>query len=171
MRLPRGMTLVELLVVLAVIGILLGLGVPAWSAMMRANQLATATNNLVAAITLARVEAVRSGHRATFCASLDGVTCTTLGYHHGWIVFRDTDGDTYRDPNEPILASGGPVEGVSIHGNHPVVRMISYTPLGQPKTAGGAFQAGSLFVCKGRYGRRLVLSPAGRLRIEHTACS
>ncbi len=170
MKRDRGVTLVELMVALAVLGIVLGLGVPAWSDIVRTNRLVTATNRLVGAIHLARAEAVRSGLRVTLCASRDGSECTAEGYEQGWIVFHDLDGDTYKDAAEPVVHSGAPAQGVTMRGNRSVSRMISYTPLGLPKTAGGAFQAGAILVCGQGEGRKLILSRAGRLRIERSVC-
>ncbi len=170
MHRQTGVTLVELLVVLAIIGIVVGIGVPAWSTIARTNHLAAITNRLVGAIHLARAEAIRSGRRVTLCASRDGATCTTEGYQVGWIVFRDLDGDTRKDLLEPVLARGAADHTVVIQGNRPVARMISYTPMGVPKTATGAFQAGTLYLCADGDGRRIVLSRSGRLRVETARC-
>lgn len=165
-----GITLIELLVTVAVLAVLLGIVLPSWQSMFRANRLTESVNALVASLQLARHEAIRSGQRVTLCASKDGATCSSEGYEHGWIVFRDTNADTKRDPGETLLHVRERVKGVTLRGNGPVARMISYTPLGTALRASGAFQAGTIHACAGERGRKVVLSRSGRIRTEHAPC-
>jgi len=57
----RGVTLVELLVTMTIVAILLAIGVPAMQSFITSNELATSANELIAALNLARAEAVRCG--------------------------------------------------------------------------------------------------------------
>lgn len=70
-----GFTLVELMVVLAVLAVLLGVAVPSFQNIINRNRLTAVTNEIVAAIQLARVEAVRRNGRVVFCPTADGATC------------------------------------------------------------------------------------------------
>lgn len=55
----RGFSLIELLTVIALIGILSGLAVPAYRSTLISNSLAASSNDLSAAISLARSEAIK----------------------------------------------------------------------------------------------------------------
>jgi type IV fimbrial biogenesis protein FimT len=96
-----GFTLFELLTTIAVLGILLAVGVPSFSSIIRNNRIAAATNDLVTALTFARSEAMKRGEVITACASLDLVECAgSNDWSTGWIVFWDRNQDGIRDEDE-----------------------------------------------------------------------
>lgn len=87
-----GFTLIELMTVLAIVGTLAMLAAPAMSTFIQSNRLATTTNDFVAALNLARSEAVKRGVSTGVCKSNDGLQCTAAGtWSSGWIVFLDPD--------------------------------------------------------------------------------
>lgn len=61
MRRQTGLTLIELLVTLAIMGVLVGVVFPGFQQMMARNNLATTANSLVLALSYARAEATREG--------------------------------------------------------------------------------------------------------------
>ena len=83
---PSGFTLIELMVTVAVVGILAAVGVPAMTGLIHANRLAAANDNLTAALQLARSEAIRRGASVTVCASTNGTTCANQAAWTRWIV-------------------------------------------------------------------------------------
>lgn len=87
-----GFTLVELMVTIAIVAILSAIALPSFSNSIRNNRLATTTNEFIAAVNLARSEAVKSNRTGQVCASSDGATCGT-NWSDGWIVWADADGD------------------------------------------------------------------------------
>ena len=117
----RGFTLIELVVTLAVAAILLGVGVPSFTAMVRDGRMEAAASELNLALYLARSEAVKragtAGVRAvTVCARATDTRCSTDpdDWENGWIVFADTDlapgdADAEIGPNDTILRVADPV--------------------------------------------------------------
>jgi len=160
------------MVVLAVAGILVGFGVPAFRSFVASIRLSAATNDVLGGMLLARSEAARRKVRVALCTSADGLACATQGgWDQGWIVFADQDNDGQRDASEPILGRGQRLSGgLRITGNQPVARYISYTPLGNTRLVSGAFQSGTLTFCDtsegGRGARQIVLSADGRPRVQ-----
>ena len=90
----RGFTILELLVAIAVLAILVGIGVPSFIDVVRNNRIAAASANFVAALTLARDEALKRGTRVSMCPAEDQDSCAdTTDWSSGWIVFADDFGD------------------------------------------------------------------------------
>jgi len=84
---PAGFTLPELLIVLAIAGVLLAAGMPSLRTYTQNQQLATTANAFLGALNLARSEAIRRGSRVDL-APRDGVT-----WENGWVVFANKPGD------------------------------------------------------------------------------
>ena len=74
---PRGFTLIELMVTLAVAAILLAVGVPGLRNILLSNRLATTANDVVVALNLARSEAIKRNTRVDFNAV--GSVSVTVG--------------------------------------------------------------------------------------------
>lgn len=89
----KGFTLIELMITIAVVAIGLALAYPSFTSVLRSNQVATRTNELIASFYLARTEAVRSNRGAGVCPSADGANCNGVNWGSGWLVFTDQDGD------------------------------------------------------------------------------
>src|SRR5262245_55462328 len=91
-----GFTLLELMAAVAVFAVLLGVGVPAFTDVIRNNQISTASSDLVSALALARSEAMKRGVRVSICAAATQDTCATgeaaKNWSTGWIVFTDDFG-------------------------------------------------------------------------------
>jgi type IV fimbrial biogenesis protein FimT len=169
-RRQGGFTLTELLAAVVIVAVLIGVGMPAWSSLVRDTRLASFTNELRAALTLARSEAIRRGHRVTLCVSRNGQQCANeagAGWESGWVLFADRDGDIVRDADETLIRSRGPAgPGLSARGNGTLARYVSYVPSGSTRSATGALQMGTLRICAGDRQRSLILNAAGRVRVE-----
>lgn len=107
-----GFTLIEMLIVLTIAGILAAIAAPSLNTFLHSNRLATAANDFIADLNLARSEALKRGVKAIVCKSGGGSTCVaTSAWTSGWIVFADIDdngswsaGDLLMRSHEPLAA-------------------------------------------------------------------
>ena len=85
----------EVMVTIAVLGILLSIAVPSFSKMIERNHLSSGTNEFMGALMLARSEAVTRSIPMSICVSDDGMSCNTSleDYSKGWIIFSDCNSD------------------------------------------------------------------------------
>ena len=96
----HGLTLIELLVTMAVVGIVLVAGVPALNQMTDNNRLVTQINSIAGSLAVARSEAIKTGSVVTVCISSNGSSCAGVDntdWEDGWIVFTDQDRDNVVD--------------------------------------------------------------------------
>lgn len=82
----NGFTLVETLCVLAIAAILASLAMPAWRQLLAESSLRAGSRQTVAALHLARQQALTSGRPVTACPSFDARQCAEGA--PGWIMFR-----------------------------------------------------------------------------------
>lgn len=91
-----GFTLLELVVVLAIAGIIAALAGPSFNSAMVSSSISNHRDALAAGIKKARAEALYSNTTAIICASTDQSSCAAdSDWDKGWIVFADvnTNGD------------------------------------------------------------------------------
>ncbi|MES0873364.1 GspH/FimT family pseudopilin [Sinimarinibacterium thermocellulolyticum] len=98
-RHASGLTLVELIIGLAVAGILLAVAVPSFRQTMVSNRLSTAANALVESLNQARLEAIRRNATTQFCSSSGsqngtGALATACGSAGGASYVLNADGST-----------------------------------------------------------------------------
>ncbi|MGE4243891.1 GspH/FimT family pseudopilin [Ramlibacter sp.] len=171
--LQSGLTLVEMLVALAVLGGVLAIGGSALGEVIASVRLSAATDSVVANLNRARGEAVARNMRVVYCKSADGATCAVAGgWEQGGIVFQDANDNSRRDPDEPALSLQQPfATGTRIRGNGTVEDYVSFAPDGRSRHSGsGAFQAGTITVCHASAGRsearQVVVNSGGRPRVQ-----
>lgn len=98
----KGFTLVELMITIVVLAILTSIAFPSFQASLRSNRVATASNELMASLALARSEAIRGGRGGGVCASKKGEACDG-NWNDGWVVWTDNNANRQFDPGEPVV--------------------------------------------------------------------
>lgn len=123
-----GLSLIELLVVLALVAVLTGWAIPSMSGVFQRYRVDTVRDELLASLQLARVEAIRQGvsvvvERQTGCTTALG---SGNNWSCGWLLYADLNGNSQRDtPTEPILQVNSLPPRTSLHksGNQPLTRV------------------------------------------------
>lgn len=119
-RQRQGFTLYELLMTLALIGILLATGVPAFSGTIARQKQAIEINALFHAVHLARKESIMRRKVVSLCPSQNAQDCDPdTDWSTGWIMFENSDRDSppQVDDGEPVLRHHSVSDDVLIRAN------------------------------------------------------
>lgn len=126
---PRGFTLIEMLITLAVGSILLALAVPAFRTFMQNDQLMTGSSTLSMALYAARAEAIKEDTPVQICASANGTSCSGANtWETGWIVLSTAAGAT------PVQVAGAQPTGTTVRAGG-AVNTITFSSTGLSNTA------------------------------------
>ena len=170
-RSSRGLSLMELMVVMGLAALMAGMAVASFGPVVQQRQLQAAAEALVADLRMARSEAIKRSAVVTVCSSIDGVACTdSANWHQGWIVFLDRDANQQRDASETLIRVQEATAGLaSVASTVPRndKAAFSYQPTGWAKAASQTLlftherpQVLSRVVCISSQGRP-TLRPAG----------
>lgn len=167
----RGFSLLEIMVTLAVIGVLVAVGAPNLTDFMRNQRLASSMSDLNSDLQLARSDSIRRNARVLVCprSTTTSTTCattvTTTTWTNGWLVCHDTDNDgacdatSATDPN-PMRVRSAPASPLALTG--PAATVI-FLPTGSANAAATFTMTGGTTTTRG-----IVLSPSGSLRTTKT---
>ncbi|WP_317205232.1 GspH/FimT family protein [Janthinobacterium sp.] len=167
MRRSGGHTLAELLVVLALAAALLAAGAPGMADLLARLRLRGAANELFAAITLARAQALARGTRVV----MTPLEPSGADWSGGWRVFVDANGNLRLDPGEELLAERGPPGGgIAIRAAFSSAHApayLAYNSAGRGCGADNSMAArwGTLSLQSGRHARHIKINMLGRVRV------
>lgn len=99
----RGFSLVELMVVVAVLAIIVGIGVPSFGRMIHSNRLTSSANEVVAALQTGRMEAVRRNARVVLCPTTTGTGCSASNNWARTLIFVDANSDGSIGTGDTVL--------------------------------------------------------------------
>jgi len=111
-RNSRAFTLIELIIVLAMITVVMSVGVPGIQHLAVNSRITSAVNSMVRHLPYARSEAIMRTQPVVLCPSLQGSDCDN-SYHweSGFILFADNNRDRKRSEGERILRHFNPGSG------------------------------------------------------------
>lgn len=169
----KGFTLLELLIVLAIVAIFATLAAPAFDNLIVKNRVESQANLFVSSLALARSEALKSSTQTSLCTSSNGVSCNNGSWSDGWIVFIDENGNASVDGNDRVLKVFDTAsDGYTFNASAAIASSITYLTSGELNSEGG-----NITICgpKGRteLGHQVMLNSVGRPRVNDSigACS
>ena len=159
-----GLTLLELLVVLAITGILSSISAPYFNGILTQIRSMSAGNSLRTALVLARTVAVKTRREVRICPSDDGVLCSGAPkWENGWIIYIPKARNIYREPDDELIQTSGKRSGVKItkNGHESTIKFSASGSIGLNR---------SFTVCTLQDEHplfRLVLYRTGRVRMDY----
>ena len=175
----RGVTLIELLVTITVVGVLAAIALPSFSTMTKNSRLATETNDLMADLAFSRSEAARRGKRVTLCVSGNGTGCGSgAAWEGGRIIFSDSATHGAVDTGDEILRVNQSVASKNISITTSGFSVAATSTLNyiqfKPSGALNSDSPGVFKICDdrvGSFGRTVSVSPQGRTSLTSTTAS
>ena len=176
----RGFTILELLITVALLGILMAVAVPSFLSALQNNRMTAHANDLVTAFKLARSEALKRKVPISICAADTSVETPTCGsdWTDGWMVIIDSAGAggasaTYASADD-ILRVWSPVGTNATIGGTNATDFVRYLRDGQididPGDTPPQFEM-RIPDCTGDKQRNIEVSRTGRSSVERVACS
>ena len=142
----RGFTLGEVLTTLGVLGVSLSLAVPSFQQAAQSNLRATAVNELVGTLHVARSEALARNATIAICPSADGQACARVPWEAGWLRFVDSNGNYRADEDETLLSTAPPIAGLGIR-TSAFATALAFGPTGRVSSPDATPAAGDFLFC------------------------
>ncbi len=163
----RGVTLIEVMMVLTIAAILLAAGIPFFREFVARNRLDSAAQDLLTSLQFARSEATRRGGQVTLLLS---GTADSADWGSGWSMFVDTNRDEALDAGEEVIRQGMALAApLSLFGSSGFKNFIAFDRDGRLTETGGGY----LVLCDGgkledggrSRSRAVLVNGAGRVRM------
>jgi len=158
----RGFTLIELIIVLAILSVLFHFAAPSFQNIGANSRMTSHINTMVASFNYARSEAVKRQHNVVICPNDDGSCARQPHWHNGWLMFIDENFNREIDQEEEIIYVEAAKKNIEITSSR-YRRRVVFRSLG---TSAGS--NASYVFCDHRGSedaRAIVLSNTGRPRV------
>lgn len=168
----QGFTLLELMVVIAIIAIVTTVAIPTFRAFTQNNRSEVTNDLMVSTLNLARNEAFTRKKTVTICGlnEAQNACVGTKAWTNGWVVFEDEDSDGVLDPTEIILKVYNPF-GDNLVPLEALETFISYNRLGFPNISTNFTFAINPPGCTGENNRTITVTKTGVINASVTNCS
>lgn len=169
----RGFTLIEALVVLAIVAITSAIVIPGMSGFVYDSRVSSNVNEFIGAMTLARTEAVKRGRLVTICLSSNAdnplATCDGGGsdWAKGWLVYEENSTSTgvgSYDAGETVVQRRGALLKGIVAQSTPAISGVTFNSLGEPVGSGTGTMSFD-FSVNTKSPRKVCISRNGRVKV------
>lgn len=155
----KGLTLMELMITMAILGIVMTIVVPSAQTILIQNRIVGEINELSGLVQFARATAIDEQADTVLCPSTNFSTCTE-NWDNPKMVFTDLDGDGERSDDEELLVGTSSISSANdLTGPEDVIRFQANGSVSSPS---------SLVLCHTsqelKYARAITVSLQGRVR-------
>lgn len=164
----HGLTLIELLSTIAIVGILLTVALPSFSTMIKDNKLVTAINQMSTLTAFARSEAIKRNNDVTICRSVSNSNCSATG--NNIIVKSDNNNDgDFTDAGDEMIRTFELIQAnsqITLYFQGFTSSQITFTPTGL------STQTGRIEICDSRgknYAKARIINIGGQLRAPNSS--
>ena len=179
MNKSRGFTLVELMIVIAIVAILTTLAAPSFKQLIQSNTMSGAVNTFLGDMRFARSEAMRRGGGVVMCRSdnpeAPNAVCgtgSTVGWESGWIIFQDNNNNGARNfstnplVDDTLLRVQGPITSIKSISEPGAATVFRFSATGRLALASAtSIQFGSTPQYENTVQRVVCVNLGGRARI------
>lgn len=157
----RGFSLIEQIMVLAIVAILISVATPPLHHLLARNQVQVAQMDFIGALRYARAAAVSSGQPVVLCPTYDAQRCSgEMRWDHGWLLGHDSNRDNQPD-RQPLHTGAGYSDNLRVYSSTGR-RAVHFQPDGSARGSNL-----TLLFCEPGQAKRVlsvVVSNSGRVR-------